>query len=1001
MSTTISSFLQGRFQELQGIQTEITQYEQSPKNDPSQLAHLLARCQALQSALSQKGVYDAVVAHDSNPIPAPVKPTYTHIQQQCTASITRIQQLIQRTQAPQLAFPSPSSAPMMPLAQRTVHHLSATSRYPLPTVDPKEAHLQYIDGIWRETVSYLRRGAYPVDTGSGLFIDQTLDTSFSVQNTQPFLEPKDKVVCNDPRCRQRIIVEDRDCLEVARYLCTTEGFDPQHIALLNMANDRRPGGGIRDRRDAQEEDLFRRTGLTDALSPPSQDGKQTRTLYPISTELGSAAVIYSPAVPVFRASKHRGYECLDRPFPINVISTAAIKNPLLDKGRLSGRELDLTERKIYTMLAAAYAHGNRAVILSAFGCGAFNNPPAHMAEIFRNVIDAYFRNAFDLIIFSVINDHNAKGEGNFLPFAREFAQHPQGSVYDAQHMQMQPQALGIKSKNPSGATPAASAPPSRASKPAVIFLNDSTDPTTDFLGGHYPCTIKFDGVVFSCAEAAFQAGRNPAKMKEFVGLDGTQTLAKKQTIKATSDWAKRKEDRMKNVLNAKFTQNPSLQVRLVATGNACLVMQGNDGFWDIGQDGQGDNKLGILLMKFREKFGGTGVVTIPKPSASAAALDDDVEISEVPQVTTPSMELARLAANHGFVPFSNVDGDTRTAFLGSYFPCNIRYDDLIFHCAEAVFQAGRDISKKGEFTSLDGAQAAAHGKGVKVTPGWFQRNVDRMKNVLKAKFKQNPELKDLLLATGSACLIMQGTDNFWDIGQDNKGANTLGILLMELRATMGGTGVVAAPPAFYAFTGHSAPEEAEEAAPIVDTAHTRQVHLLKQIARDHHFIAFYKHKSDPKTACFGNFHKSPITLDGHTYICAEAAFQAGKDPKQAKKFTKLDGDKARQLAKTITADANWVKHRFNVAHMQRVLEAKFQDPQLHELLLATGDAYLVEHCPPGRDAFWADNGDGSGANELGIALMELRERLGGIGVVRPPQDMYPKIANLRIGKVVD
>ena len=60
--------------------------------------------------------------------------------------------------------------------------------------------------------------------------------------------------------------------------------------------------------------------------------------------------------------------------------------------------------------------------------------------------------------------------------------------------------------------------------------------------------------------------------------------------------------------------------------------------------------------------------------------------------------------------------------------------------------------------------------------------------------------------------------------------------------------------------------------------------------------------------------------------------------------------------------------------MREALRAKFeQHPKLRSLLLATGDAALVEHTR--NDRYWADAGDGTGKNRLGQLLMELREQL--------------------------
>ena len=57
--------------------------------------------------------------------------------------------------------------------------------------------------------------------------------------------------------------------------------------------------------------------------------------------------------------------------------------------------------------------------------------------------------------------------------------------------------------------------------------------------------------------------------------------------------------------------------------------------------------------------------------------------------------------------------------------------------------------------------------------------------------------------------------------------------------------------------------------------------------------------------------------------------------------------------------------------MKECLIAKFtQYPELRELLLGTGDRKLVEHTA--NDRYWADGGDGTGKNMLGILLMEIR-----------------------------
>ena len=61
------------------------------------------------------------------------------------------------------------------------------------------------------------------------------------------------------------------------------------------------------------------------------------------------------------------------------------------------------------------------LVLSAFGCGAFANPPAHIAKLFHQVMEEPgFKNAFRLIAFAILDGYRTglrhNPEGNLLPF---------------------------------------------------------------------------------------------------------------------------------------------------------------------------------------------------------------------------------------------------------------------------------------------------------------------------------------------------------------------------------------------------------------------------------------------------------------------------------------------------------------------------------------------------------------------------------------------------------
>ncbi len=69
------------------------------------------------------------------------------------------------------------------------------------------------------------------------------------------------------------------------------------------------------------------------------------------------------------------------------------------------------------------------------------------------------------------------------------------------------------------------------------------------------------------------------------------------------DWETVKDDIMREALQAKFRQHPSLRSLLLQTGDAELIEHTrNDGYWADGGDGSGKNRLGELLMELRAEL---------------------------------------------------------------------------------------------------------------------------------------------------------------------------------------------------------------------------------------------------------------------------------------------------------------------------------------------------------------------------------------------------------------
>lgn len=171
-------------------------------------------------------------------------------------------------------------------------------------------------------------------------------------------------------------------------------------------------------------------------------------------------------------------------------------------------------------------------------------------------------------------------------------------------------------------------------------------------------------------------------------------------------------------------------------------------------------------------------------------------------------------------------------------------------------------------------------------------------------------------------------------------------------------------------------------------------------------IKFY----DPKNPYyeFSNFFEAPFVLDGQTWLTTEHYFQAAKFPNHpeyveiirkcstpgkcfmlaqqkckggyaakwmvdpAKGDRRVINQVIRDFKDTVAIRPDWDEIRLQV--MKHCLLAKFtQNAKLKDLLLATGDAEIIEDSP--RDSFWGIGKNGDGSNWLGRLLMEVRSEL--------------------------
>jgi N-glycosidase YbiA len=137
------------------------------------------------------------------------------------------------------------------------------------------------------------------------------------------------------------------------------------------------------------------------------------------------------------------------------------------------------------------------------------------------------------------------------------------------------------------------------------------------------------------------------------------------------------------------------------------------------------------------------------------------------------------------IRFYLVRGDH--GFLSNLYRCQVEVDGIVFGSAEHAYQFGKpkhpvvcEWIRAAPLPRL-AATAGHHLSVYDIVPDWEAAKVPRMRRVVEAKFRQNADLRERLLATGEAELVEESRDGFWGEGQFGNGQNMLGSILREVR----------------------------------------------------------------------------------------------------------------------------------------------------------------------------------------------------------------------------
>lgn len=184
----------------------------------------------------------------------------------------------------------------------------------------------------------------------------------------------------------RVQVSNETTLRAA-FRLVERGLKP---LALNFANGVHPGGGFLGGARAQEEVLCRSSALYQTLvEDPMYEAHRQRPR-PDSTDWA----IYSPDVPVFRRDDGTA---LEHYWLLSFLTCAAPYAPEIGQPEAG----NLLQRRIHRTLTIAQGYGHAALVLGAWGCGAFANGPHRTAVDFRQALESDFKGAFSEIVFAI------------------------------------------------------------------------------------------------------------------------------------------------------------------------------------------------------------------------------------------------------------------------------------------------------------------------------------------------------------------------------------------------------------------------------------------------------------------------------------------------------------------------------------------------------------------------------------------------------------------------
>lgn len=249
----------------------------------------------------------------------------------------------------------------------------------------------------------------------------------SVRNQKLILEKDtiekiDKKVYSEPA---KIVVSKKRSFEAA------SAYKDYNVCVHNFASATNPGGGVVHGSSAQEECLCRCSDLYFCLNTQKMWDGFYKPHRAEQNPIHNDDIIYTPDVVVFKTDTARPELMVEEDwYRVNVVTCAAPNlrerpqnryNPGDGNKKVKIKDKDLLllhEKRLRRIFDVALTEGNQAIVLGAFGCGAFSNNPIIVARAARTVTEEY-RHAFKAIHFAIYC--SSRDTENYNIFQRTFS----------------------------------------------------------------------------------------------------------------------------------------------------------------------------------------------------------------------------------------------------------------------------------------------------------------------------------------------------------------------------------------------------------------------------------------------------------------------------------------------------------------------------------------------------------------------------------------------------